>query len=156
MYQYMAQIASERTDRVWGVAGGGRIEAGPFRFGAAVFQGKGLGSFIALQNATATFSGGTRDLRYFTGMYAQTAVVFGREQLSAGVGRVIDHQLDSDKVNADLSNLKSNTGISGAFYHRVTDSLVIGPTSSCAPTVAPNSFTPRRQRQPGRHDLAAM
>jgi hypothetical protein len=126
MYQYMAQIDSTRTDRVWGVAGGARFEIGPVRLGAAVFQGKGLGSFIALQNATSTFNGGTRELRYFTGMYAQSAVVFWREQVSAGIGRVIDHQLDSDKINAGVSNLKSHTGISAAFYHRATDNLVLG------------------------------
>jgi hypothetical protein len=130
MYQYMAQLASRvedvREDRVWGVAAGGRIEWGALRLGGAFFQGKGLGSFIALQNATSTFNGGTRELRYFTGMYAQTAVVFGREQLAAGAGRVIDHQLASDKVNAGVSNLKSHTGFSFAFYHHATENLVLG------------------------------
>jgi hypothetical protein len=126
MYQYLAQLASPRTDRVWGVAAGGRIEAGPLRLGAAVFQGKGLGSYIALQNATATFNGATRELRYFTGMYAQAAMVFGDEQVSLGAGRVLDHQLDSDKVDPGNSILKTQTGISVGFYHHLNDNLVLG------------------------------
>ncbi len=139
MYQYMAQLGEDRTDRVWGVAGGGRIEAGPFRLGLSAFRGKGLGAYIALQNAASTFDPSLRTLRYFTGVYAQTALVFGREQFSAGIGRVIDDQLDSDKngiidINGNLdaspaassSNLKSQMGISGAFYHHLTNNLVLG------------------------------
>src|SRR4029079_8986365 len=97
MYQYIAVRENTRSDKVWGVAGGARLEAGPFRLGLSAYHGKGLGAYIALQNAGATFDQVYRDLRYFTGVYAQTALVFGREQLSAGIGRVLDHQLDSDK-----------------------------------------------------------
>ena len=126
MYQYMAQIGERRTDRVWGVAGGARLEAGPLRLGVSGFRGKGLGAYVALQNAASTFEPASRNFRYFTGMYAQLALVFGREQLSAGAGRVIADQLDADKVDFGKSNLKSQSGISGAFYHRVTDNFVLG------------------------------
>jgi hypothetical protein len=126
MYQYMAQSGEDRTDKVWGVAGGGRLEAGPLRLGLAAFRGKGLGAYIALQNASSTFEPATREFRYFTGLYAQTALVFGREQISAGIGRVIADQLPADKNDYGKSNLKAQTGISGAFYHHVTDHLVLG------------------------------
>jgi len=143
MYQYIAVRENTRSDKVWGVAGGARLEAGPFRLGLSAYHGKGLGAYIALQNAGSTFDQVYRDLRYFTGVYAQTALVFGREQLSAGIGRVLDHQLDSDKnghltmddmgnvvldINPaiGLSGLKYQTGISGAFYHHVTDFFVLG------------------------------
>src|SRR5262249_29714531 len=58
MYQYMGQIGGAKvgrpeelhsSDQVWGVAGGGRVEAGPLRFGISAFRGKGLGTYVALQ-----------------------------------------------------------------------------------------------------------
>ena len=138
MYQYLAQIGQARTDAVWGGAAGARIEAGPLRLGVSAFHGKGLGAYVSLQNAGSTFDGTSDEFRKFTGMYLQTALVFGREQFSAGIGRVMDHQLDSDKNGyllpdgtrdigpaIGLSNLKYQTGISAAFYHRMTDNLVL-------------------------------
>jgi hypothetical protein len=115
-----------RNDAVWGVAGGGRIEVGPVRFGASAFRGKGLGAYVALQNSSSSFNQATYDLRSFTGVYAQAALVLGRAQLSAGAGRVIDDQLDEDKVAAGSSELKSQTGFSLGFYYSVTDYLVLG------------------------------
>jgi hypothetical protein len=126
MYQFMAIRREAREDKVWGVAGGARIEAGPFRLGVSGFRGKGLGAYLPLQNASSTFEPSSRNFRYFTGMYAQAALVFGREQLSAGAGRVIDDQLTEDKADFTKSNLKSQSGISGAFYHHVTDHFVLG------------------------------
>jgi hypothetical protein len=126
MYQYMGQIASDRHDSVYGLAGGGRFEIGPFRLGLSAFYGRGLGTYVALQNASSTFNGGSRNLRYFTGLYAQTAVVFGREQVSAGIGRVKDDLLPEDRTDLSTSNLKYQTGISGAFYHRLSENLVLG------------------------------
>jgi hypothetical protein len=134
MYQYMAQYGAivndptmkPREDQVWGVAGGGRLEWGHLRLGLSAFQGKGLGAYIALQNASSTFEPASRDFRYFTGMYAQTALVFGREQISAGIGQVIAHQLTADKIDPNKSNLKRQAGISAAFYHRVAENLVLG------------------------------
>jgi hypothetical protein len=128
MYQYLA-IRSDpmnRTDRVWGAAVGGRLEIGPLRLGLSAFRGKGLGAYVALQNASSTFNSSTLNLRYFTGLYAQAALVFGNEQISAGIGRVSDSLLPEDRVDPITSNLKYQTGISGAFYHRVTDNVVLG------------------------------
>jgi hypothetical protein len=151
MYQFIAVRENTRADKVWGVAGGARLEAGPLRLGLSAYHGKGLGAYIALQNAASTFDQVYRDMRNFTGVYAQLALVFAREQISAGIGRVMDHQLDSDKnghvVLDDMgnpvldasgnpmidlgpaygvSNLKYQTGLSFAFYHHVSDNLVLG------------------------------
>jgi hypothetical protein len=126
MYQYMAQLGSDRTDKVWGVSGGARLEAGPLRLGLSGFRGKGLGVYVALQNASSTFNGATRDLRYFTGVYAQSALIFGREHLAAGIGRVIVDQLPEDKVDPNNSNLQAQTGISAAFYHQLAENIVLG------------------------------
>jgi len=137
MYQYMARLGGARagqqdipetlhaTDAVWGVAGGARLEAGPFRLGLSAFRGKGLGSYVALQNSPSTFNSATFNFRYFTGYYAQTALVFGEEQLSAGIGRVKDDLLPEDRTDGGTSNLKYQTGISAAFYHRLTANLIL-------------------------------
>jgi len=138
MYQPVARVESQvdpntgvstlinRTDAVWGVAGGGRIEVGPVRFGASAFRGKGLGAYVALQNSSSSFNQATFNLRSFTGYYAQAALVFGRAQISAGAGRVIDDQLEEDKVNANSSELKWQTGFSLGFFYSLTDYLVLG------------------------------
>jgi hypothetical protein len=128
MYQYMAQLSSDMPPPtyVWGVAGGGRLEAGPLRLGLSGFRGKGLGVYVALQNSSTSFNPSTRELRSFTGLYAQTALVFGPSQISAGVGRVTDDQLETDKTDVGASGLKSQTGISLAYYHTLTQNLVVG------------------------------
>lgn len=114
-----------RTDAVWGAAAGARFELGPVRLGAAAFRGKGLGQYYALQNSPVVF-GPTYDVRSFTGVYAQGALVFGPVQLSAGVGRVSVDQLAYDKTDATLSNAKSQTGASVAVYYSLSESLVLG------------------------------
>ena len=114
------------TDTVWGASGGGRLEAGPVRFGASIYRGKGLGQYYALQNAPTVFDPNTLEIRSFTGVYAQAALVLGQLQLSAGVGRVTIDQLENDKLNFQLSNAKSQTGISAAVYYSVSDSVVLG------------------------------
>lgn len=119
-------VASLVHDEVWGVAGGGRFEVGPLRLGASVFRGKGLGQYYALQNSPVAFSPATYELRSFTGLYAQTALVFGSMQLAAGVGQVRIDQLEVDKRDASLSNAKSQTGVSGAVYYHLSDNLVLG------------------------------
>jgi hypothetical protein len=117
---------NQYDDKVWGVAGGGRFEAGPVRLGAAAFRGKGLGQYYALQNSPVVFNPFTYEIRSFTGIYAQAALVFGALQLSAGAGRVTIDQLEADKTSAELSNAKSQTGISAAVYYGVYDNLVLG------------------------------
>jgi hypothetical protein len=113
-----------RTDAVWGAAAGARLEVGPVRFGAAAFRGKGLGQYYALQNSPVVF-GPTYDVRSFTGVYAQGALVLGALQLSAGVGQVSVDQLEYDKTDPTLSNAKSQIGVSLAAYYSVNEMLVL-------------------------------
>jgi hypothetical protein len=130
MYQLMTGcptcLAVGRTDRVWGLAAGGRLEIGAFRLGASYFRGKGLGVYVALQNSSTSFDNTSYELRYFTGIYAQSALVLGRFQISLGGGRVTDDQLASDKRNASSSELKSQTGGSLGVYYTLTSNLVLG------------------------------
>jgi hypothetical protein len=127
MYQYMAQKGNDpRTDRVWGLAGGGRVEIGPLRLGASIFRGKGLGAYVALQNASSSFNSVTFNLRYFTGIYGQSALVFGRSQISLGLGEVIDDQLPEDKLDPTASGLKDQIGLSFGYYYSLTPHLAVG------------------------------
>jgi hypothetical protein len=153
----------QHDDKVWGGAVGARFELGPVRLGAAGFHGKGLGQYYALQNAPSVFSPLTYEVRNFTGLYGQAALVFGAVQVSAGAGRVSISQLAADKVDATISNAKSQTGISAAVYYSVSDSLVLGldyfrfqadwygaPRSttdavSGMTTILPGYITPERQ-----------
>jgi hypothetical protein len=121
-----AGAPSTVTSKVWGVAGGGRVEVGPVRFGAALFRGQGLGQYYALQNSPVAFSTSTKELRSFTGFYAQAALVFGPLQLASGAGQVRVDELDVDKTYSSLSNAKSQTGLSAAAYYRLSDNLVLG------------------------------
>ena len=117
---------TQLDDTVWGVAAGGRIEAGPVRVGAAAFRGKGLGQYYALQNSPVAFNPVTYEIRSFTGLYGQAALMLGKLQLSAGAGRVSIDQLETDKRDATISNAKSQTGISAAAYYSLSESLVLG------------------------------
>jgi hypothetical protein len=114
------------TTNVWGAAGGGRLEAGPFRLGLAAFRGKGLGFYYALQNSPAVFDTATKELRYFTGVYAQTALIVDQWHFAAGIGRVTADQLDVDEENPLISTVKSQTGVSAGVFFNVSDSLVLG------------------------------
>jgi hypothetical protein len=111
---------------VWGVAGGGRLEIGPVRLGGAAFRGKGLGQYYALQNSPVAFNPATYELRSFTGVYGQAALVVGPVQLAAGAGQVHVDLLDVDKTDTAISNAKSQTGISAAVYYGVSENLVLG------------------------------
>jgi hypothetical protein len=135
MYQYLAAVGTNggtsptgllQSGNVWGVAGGARLEWGPLRLGVSAFHGAGLGVYVALQNSSTSFNTTTRELRTFTGLYGQMALVFGRSQVSAGLGQVTDDQLASDKQDASTSGLKSQAGISAGYYFSVTEHLVVG------------------------------
>ncbi|MES1186329.1 MAG: porin [Myxococcales bacterium] len=114
------------TDSVWGVAGGGRFELGPVRLGLAAFRGKGLGQYYALQNSPAVFNSNTLNVRKFTGLYGQGALVFGPVQLAAGVGRVLIDQLPEDTTDYGTSNAKSQLGVSAAAYYSLSENVVLG------------------------------
>jgi hypothetical protein len=128
------QKIPERETAIWGVAGGGRFEYGPVRFGASAFHGKGLGFFTALQNDPSMFNLVTRELRTFTGFYGQSALVFGPLQVSLGAGTALADQLASDRDNcneivcgaARFSAAKSQTGLSAGVFYHVSEQLVLG------------------------------
>jgi hypothetical protein len=126
MYQPMKLLGADQSTEVWGVAGGGRLEAGPIRLGLSAFRGKGLGAYVALQNSGSSFNQTTKELRSFTGLYAQSALVLGKWQVSLGVGEVIDDQLDSDKIDVGTSNLKRQMGISLGLYYSLTENIALG------------------------------
>jgi hypothetical protein len=126
---------SDESTSVWGVSGGARLEVGPLRVGVSGFHGRGIGLAYAIQRSTATSDddsgaappgGPTYQLRTFSGYYAQAAVMFGGLHLAAGYGQGIVDQLDVDKTNANLSVIHTQTGISGAVYYHVSDSVVLG------------------------------
>ncbi len=52
--------------------------------------------------------------------------MIGKLQIGAGFGMAIVDQLAADKINADLSVIHTQTGISGAIYYHVSDSVVFG------------------------------
>jgi hypothetical protein len=129
----LAKIPDQETS-IWGVAGGGRFEYGPVRLGVSGFHGRGLGFFTALQNDPSMFNLVTRELRTFTGYYAQSALVFGPVQLSLGAGTAIADQLETDKnvcnqtlcEPARFSVLRSQTGVSAGVFYSLSKNLVIG------------------------------
>jgi hypothetical protein len=109
---------------VWGASGGLRVEAGPVRLGVAGFRGKGLGLFYALQKTQAT-EDQTHELRMFTGVYGQGALVFGRLQLMGGFGMSLVDQTPNDKVNGTLSVIRYQRGISGGLWFHATPNIVV-------------------------------
>jgi Gram-negative porin len=132
LYQPLSNVSADGErlieTSVWGVAGGARLELGPVRFGAAAFQGRGLGFYTALQNDPAVFELAQEEdnLRTFTGLYGQGALVFGPLQFSLGAGTAMSNQLPIDVTNPLLSNAKSQTGISAGVFYSISDSVVLG------------------------------
>jgi hypothetical protein len=124
------------TTSIWGVSGGARVEAGPLRLGASAFRGRGVGLGYAGQRSSATADDDvsssavpgqpTFALRTFTGYYGQIAFVSGPFHVAAGYGQGLVDQLPIDKINPHLSVLHSQTGISGALYYHISDSVVFG------------------------------
>lgn len=140
-WQSMARIGSftdpatgmvsmtKETNSVWGASGGLRIEAGPVRLGVSGFRGKGLGLFYTLQRSNAIadpVEDQTHALRMFTGFYGQGALVFGRLRLAGGFGMSTVEQTADDKINAMLSVIRYQRGISAGVFYSATDSIVLG------------------------------
>ena len=131
-----ATTLSNASTSIWGVSGGARVELGPLRAGASGFRGRGIGIGNALQKITATSdddqgsaapTGLTYQLRTFTGFYGQVgAFLMQKVLVTAGYGMGMVDQLPVDKVNPNLSVIHTQTGISGAVYYHLSDSLVLG------------------------------
>ncbi len=134
LYQPLGRIAtdpvtmatSDVSTSVWGAAGGVRLEVGPVRLGAAAFRGRGIGMTYALQNTSVSLNPDTYELRSFTGIYGQGALVFGKVQLAAGAGVAAVDQLTSDRANLGLSVIHRQIGVSAAVYYALSDSVVLG------------------------------
>jgi porin-like protein len=119
-------VRTNQSTSVWGVAGGGRLEVGPVRLGASVFRGRGVGMTYALQNTTATLNTNTNELRSFTGIYGQTAVMIGKLHVAAGAGVASADQLASDRLDTTLSVIHQQIGVSAALYYHMTENVVLG------------------------------
>jgi len=122
----MTTVPTPESTSVWGGTLGARLEAGPVRLGAAAFRGRGVGMTYALQNTTATLNSTTGELRTFTGIYGQGAVVVGKLQVGAGAGVASADQLDSDRRDFTLSVIHRQIGVSAAVYYHLGDSVVLG------------------------------
>lgn len=122
----IAERAADETTDVWGVAGGGRTEIGPVRFGASAFHGRGLGFYTSLQNDPVMVNPATAELRTFTGFYGQAALVVAPFQFSLGAGQAQVAQLEHDKSDARSAVPKSQTGISAGIFYSLSDNLVFG------------------------------
>jgi hypothetical protein len=132
MFQPLARLneantpATAESTSVWGASGGARLEAGPVRVGAAAFRGRGVGITYALQSTTATLSSKTAELRSFTGIYGQGALMFGKVHLAVGAGVASADQLASDRLDTGLSVIHQQIGVSAALYYHLSDSVVLG------------------------------
>lgn len=122
----MAMTKTGQSTSVWGAAGGARLELGPLRVGAAAFRGRGIGMTYALQNSSVTLNPDTNELRTFTGVYGQAALVLGKVQLAAGGGVAAADQLTSDRMNPQMSVIHQQIGVSAAVYYHLTDAVVLG------------------------------
>jgi hypothetical protein len=52
--------------------------------------------------------------------------VLGKLQLAAGAGVAAADQLTSDRINANLSVIHQQIGVSAAIYYHLTDAVVLG------------------------------
>ncbi len=121
-----AEIRTNEKTSVWGAGGGARLEIGPVRLGLSAFRGRGIGMTYALQKSTVSVSSTSREIRTFTGMYGQGALVFGKLQVGVGAGVAAADQLTSDRLNPALSVIHRQIGVSAAVYYHATDSVVLG------------------------------
>jgi hypothetical protein len=80
----------------------------------------------ALQNTSVSLNTTTNELRTFTGVYGQGALVFGKVHLAAGAGVAAADQLSSDRINTGLSVIHRQIGVSAAVYYSLSDSVVLG------------------------------
>jgi hypothetical protein len=94
--------------------------------GAAAFRGRGIGMTYALQNSSVTLNPDTNELRTFTGVYGQAALVLGKVQVAAGGGVAAADQLTSDRMNPQVSVIHQQIGVSAAVYYHLTDAVVLG------------------------------
>jgi hypothetical protein len=130
-FQKVYPAQSGPSSSVWGGGVGGRVELSVFRLGVAAHYGQGLGFAYAfdVSNAVVEQANSTQELRKFDGLYAQSMVVLGRFDLSAGAGITRVHEVEGDVVpNATtgtlaFSLLKQRVGVAGAVVYHFSDYL---------------------------------
>jgi hypothetical protein len=130
-FQKVYAAQSDRSSSVWGGGVGGRVELSVFRLGVAAHYGQGLGFAYAFDVSNAVVElNVTQELRKFDGLYAQSMVVLGRFDLSAGAGVTRVHEVPGDILDIDantgmrsVSVLKQRIGVAGAVVYHFSDYL---------------------------------
>ncbi|HEY5091023.1 MAG TPA: hypothetical protein VIK30_13680, partial [Polyangia bacterium] len=130
-FQKVYAAQSDRSSSVWGGGVGGRVELSVFRLGVAAHYGQGLGFAYAFDVSNAVVElNVTQQLRKFDGLYAQSMVVLGRFDLSAGAGITRVHEVPGDLLDIDpntgnrsVSVLKQRVGLAGAVVYHFSDYL---------------------------------
>jgi hypothetical protein len=129
-FQKVYAAGSARSDDVYGVGAGGRLELSVFRLGVAAHSGQGLGFDYAFDGSTAVLEiANTQALRKFDGLYVQTMLALGRVDISAGAGVTRVHEVPGDVIpdpNTGMpatSVLKQRVGIAGGVVYHFTDYL---------------------------------
>ena len=129
-FQKIYARLSDRSSSVWGGGAGGRIELSIFRLGLAGHSGQGLGFDYAFDGSNAVVEqANTQQLRKFDGYYAQSMVVLGRFDVSAGAGITRVHEVPGDVIPDPttgmqaVSVLKQRIGLAGAVVYHFSDYL---------------------------------
>ena len=130
-FQKIYASQSDQSTSVWGGGVGGRVELSVFRLGIAAHYGQGLGFGYAFDGSTAVVeqANNTEALRKFDGLYAQSMVVLGRFDLSAGAGITRVHEVPGDVIpNATtgtlaFSLLKQRVGLAGGVVYHFSEWL---------------------------------
>ena len=124
-FQKVYATGSSRSDDVYGVGAGGRLELSVFRLGVAAHSGQGLGFDYAFDGSTAVLEiANTQALRKFDGLYVQTMLALGRVDVSAGAGVTRVHEVPGDVILDPVTGmpatsiLKQRVGLAaGVVYH---------------------------------------
>jgi hypothetical protein len=130
-FQKIYASQSAESTSVWGGGAGGRVELSVFRLGVSGFYGQGLGFAYAFDTSTAVLeqANNTNQLRKFDGLYAQSMVVLGRFDVSAGAGVTRVHEVPGDVIIDPTTNmqkvsvLKQRVGLAGAVVYHLSDYL---------------------------------
>jgi len=129
-FQKVYATGSDRSDSVWGVGAGGRIEISVLRLGVAGHTGRGLGFDYAFDGSNAVLEiTNSQALRKFDGYYVQSMVVLGQVDVSLGAGATQVHEVPADVVPNPMTNmvatsvLKRRMGIAGGVVYHFSDFL---------------------------------
>jgi hypothetical protein len=130
-FQKVYAAQSDQSASVWGGGVGGRVELSAFRLGIAAHYGQGLGFAYAFDGSTAVVeqANNTEALRKFDGLYAQSMVVLGRFDLSAGAGITRVHEVPGDVIPNAMTGtlayslLKQRVGLAGGIVYHFSDYL---------------------------------